>query len=212
MFDFKVADRRRRFLALAALVLLTACRSFHLPTGCGSNKEASSRNPGTAPASRSPEEELINRWDSLRSSNDDDMTKMARQRLDGAVNDTDAFSSIMAAQLLEAGGDVKAAMAAADSAAMRFPQEDSPHYFLAKLYYKLAIFDAVDRRVYRISTLPLSESTKDGMDQATRIEIHELTNPRTPVYRALLKDVGITEPQTLALRMYMIDPIESRLI
>ena len=206
MFGFKVAHRRRSSLALAALVLLAACRSLDLPKGCGSGKEASSSNPGAASASRPPGEELINRWDSLRSATDDDMTKMARQRLDNAVNDTDAFSTIMAAQLLEVGGDVRAAKTAADSAAMKFPQEDSPHYFLAKLYYKLAIFDAVDRHVYRISTLPLSESTKDGMDQATRIEIDELTNPRTTAYRALLKDVGITEPQTLALRLYMIDP------
>ncbi len=57
-----------------------------------------------------------------------------------------------------------------------------------------------------MSTLPLSETTKASMDPSTRIDIDELTDGNTTVYRSLLKDVGITEPQTIALRLYLIDP------
>jgi tetratricopeptide (TPR) repeat protein len=124
------------------------------------------------------------------------------------------FHYALAGQILMVEGDLDAATKALNKAVAINPKIDGPHFLLAEVYYRLALFDMFDRGLCNVELLPLEKIPTAALHHGhLRIEIQELlAGGRPKSYTEALTSKGLDERARLSATMYLIMLAKNRLI
>lgn len=150
-------------------------------------------------------EKVIARWESQVKRERDELDDLIRKTLRTANATSSQYSYAFAGQIQTVHGDVRGALKTLKKAIAVNPRSAEPHYILAQLYYKLAIFDMVDRGLYSTEMIPLDElpfqALKDGH---LKLELRELIISRCPAYKSFLKKCGINGEERNKIMFYIL--------
>ena len=81
-----------------------------------------------------------------------------------------------------------------------------PHYMLAKAYYKLAIFDMVDRGLCTLSLKPRGEVSEYSLQHGyVREEVLTVLSYDCSAFRRLLEKHGLDRKEQLRLSFYVLN-------
>ena len=116
------------------------------------------------------------------------------------------FHYSLAGQILMVEGDFDAAIKALNVAVSIDPKIDAPHFLLAEVYYRLALFDMFDRGLCSIDLLPSEKIPEAALHHGhLRTEIQELLGDGRPKsYIRVLASKGLDERARLSVQMYLL--------
>jgi hypothetical protein len=121
---------------------------------------------------------------------------LARARLERQCDEY-----VLAAEIIRGSGDLRAEKDVIDEAVKLFPDQDGPHFLLARLYYALAFDDMMRRGIYDIGLVPVSRfNSSDIRNGPVSVEIHQLLSPARPAaYATALKKVAVDKAMELKI-------------
>lgn len=154
-----------------------------------------------------PIAELLGAWSASRKSEENDpMEEMAGKLISDGRMKSNADEYIGAAQLLVSEGNLPEAKIALDEVASMFPSVDGPHFELAELIYRLAIFDGIRRGLIHVEKVPTGSVIPSTLaDGHLKLEIDELVGHGRPLaYRAALQAAGFNEKDEISIGAYLI--------
>lgn len=149
-------------------------------------------------------EKVIARWE-LQVEKESGLNDLIRTALRNANIVSPQYNYTFAGQIQAIQGDVRDAFKTLNKAIAINPESAEPHYILAQLYYKLAIFDMVDRRLCGIEMVPLDELPFQALKNGhLKLELRELIISRCLVYKGFLKKCGISEEERNKIMFYIL--------